>query len=737
MESREYHENLADELASALCAVPFQYLGLHCRDDASGYVLRVWSPDVEWVEVVDTARRRNLGRMERVGNSDLFIKEFPRRRKLFPYKLRLCRLGQISEDLDPYQFRRSAFAGHEPDPARLQLHLGAGLKILESEAGGAAAGVLFSVYAPSARAVSVIGDFNSWDGRRHPLQSSFDGVWRVFVPGLEAGALYKFEIKGPSGELLPSKSDPFALYCEQPPGNASIVYDRNAYQWGDEEWCRQRDREGCRYDVPEAIYELHAGSWRRHADGRHLTYRELADQLIPYLQNMGFTHVELLPVMEHPFLGSWGYQPTAMFAPTSRYGPPDDFKYFVDQCHQAGIGVILDWVPAHFPSDEHGLARFDGTALYEHPDPRRGWHPDWNTYIYDYGRPFVRQFLISSALFWLEEYHADGLRVDAVASMLYLDYSREAGEWLPNIYGGNENLDAMEFLRSLNITLYREHPGVLTIAEESTAWPKVSRPTYDGGLGFGFKWNLGWMHDTLGYMSKDPIHRKYHHGDMTFGLVYAFDEHFILPLSHDEVVHEKRSLLEKMPGDEWQKHANLRLYYGFMYGHPGKKLLFMGSEFGQIREWNHDMQLDWYLLDNPRHAGLQHLVRDLNRIYRSEPALYRRDDSPDGFQWIDPEDADRSVLSFMRVDRDRANYVVVICNMTPVVRSGYRLGVPDCVGFREILNTDAEIYGGSNVGNAGRLRADPVADRGYPASLNLTLPPLSTLILRPDRVSET
>jgi 1,4-alpha-glucan branching enzyme len=733
MDANEKYTQLLDDLNGALCAVPFESLGIHVRDDGPGLVLRAWLPDTEWVEVVDSARRRNLGRMDRVGETDLFSMVFPRRRKLFPYKLRVCRHGEVHEDLDPYQFRASTFARHHTDPIRLYNNLGAIPSSLEKEGGGVLAGVLFSVYAPSARAVSVIGDFNAWDGRRHPMQSSFEGVWRLFIPGLEPGALYKFEVKGPAGNLLPIKSDPFGFYSEQPPGNASIVYDRDAYEWGDGTWCEARDGQGYRTDNPVAIYELHPGSWRRHPDGRHLGYRELAEQLIPYLQEMGYTHVELLPVTEHPFLGSWGYQPTAMFAPTSRYGPPDDFKYFVDRCHQSGIGVILDWVPAHFPSDEHGLAQFDGTALFEHPDPRRGWHPDWNTFIYDYGREFVREFLISSALFWVEEYHADGLRVDAVASMLYLDYSREGGAWLPNIYGGNENLDAIEFIKDMNVTLHREHPGVMTIAEESTAWPKVSRPTYDGGLGFGYKWNMGWMHDTLDYMSKDPIYRKYHHGEMTFGLVYAFDEHFILPLSHDEVVHGKGSLMGKMPGDEWQKHANLRLYYAFMYGHPGKKLLFMGGEFGQIREWNHDAQLDWYLLDNPRHAGLQRLVADLNRVYRSQPALHEADDSSRGFAWIDHTDAEQSVLSFVRYAQDPSDYVVVVCNMTPIVRSGYRLGVPEQIRFREIINTDAELYGGSNVGNTGGLDADPIAAHGRPASLDLTLPPLSTLMLRPDR----
>jgi len=730
MTTQEGDERLLEQLASATHAVPFETLGLHPRADGPGLILRAWLPDTERVEVVDTARRKRLGCMQRVEDSDLFTIAFPRRRKLFPYKLRISRHGQVSDELDPYHFRTCAFERHSPEPVRLHDNLGASLTRLADESGRAAHGVLFSVYAPSARALSVVGDFNSWDGRRHPLQSSFEGIWRLFVPGLEAGALYKFEIKGPDGRLLPVKSDPFAMYCEQPPGNASIVLDRGAYAWGDADWCRSRKAEGYREDSPISIYELHPGSWRRHPDGRHLSYRELAEQLIPYLQQMAYTHVEMLPVMEHPFLGSWGYQPTAMFAPTSRYGPPDDFKYFVDQCHQNGIGVILDWVPAHFPGDEHGLARFDGTALFEHPDPRRGWHPDWDSWIYDYGRRFVRDFLISSALFWVEEYHADGLRVDAVASMLYLDYSRKPGEWLPNIYGGNENLDAIEFIQELNVVLHREHPGVLTVAEESTAWPKVSRPTFEGGLGFGYKWNMGWMHDTLGYLSRDPLYRRYHHGDLTFSLMYAFDEHFVLPLSHDEVVHGKGSLIGKMPGDEWQKHANLRLLLAYMYTHPGKKLLFMGGEFGQLREWNHDVQLDWYLLENPRHAGLQRLVGDFNRLYRSQPAFHEQDFSSAGFQWIDHADAEQSVLSFMRFSRDRSDCVVVVCNMTPVIRTDYRVGVPGPGHYQELINTDAELYGGSNCGNAGGLDAHATPAHGQPASLVLTLPPLAALVLR-------
>ncbi len=727
---------IIQELSAARCAVPFSCLGLQGKSRGDGLLLRVWKPDTEWIEVTDARGGRELGRMERIDDTDLFQLDLPRRRKMFPYRLRVSGRGQVTELADPYAFRTATAASAGPDPIRLHDSLGARLSKLMDAGGGQADGTLFSVYAPSARAVSLVGDFNMWDGRAHPMQSSDEGIWRLFMPGLGAGTLYKFEIKGPGGELLPTKSDPFGFFSEQPPGNASIVYDRAAFRWADQGWCEQRDAGGYRDDRPVAIYEVHPGSWRRHADGRHLSYRELADQLIPYLKQLGYTHVQLLPVMEHPFLGSWGYQPTAMFAPTSRYGPPDDFKLFVDRCHQQRIGVILDWVPAHFPSDEHGLARFDGTALFEHPDPRRGWHPDWNTFIYDYGRPFVRDFLISSAQFWVEEFHVDGLRVDAVASMLYLDYSRDAGDWLPNIHGGNENLEAIELIRMMNEVLHREHPGVMTIAEESTAWPGVSKPTYEGGLGFGFKWNMGWMNDTLGYMSRDPIYRKYHHGDLTFGLVYAFDEHFILPLSHDEVVHGKGSLLGKMPGDEWQKHANLRLFYAFMYGHPGKKLMFMGDEIAQIREWNHDAQLDWQLLEHPLHAGMQRMLGDLNRVYVEQPALYEADYSQAGFEWIDHAAAEAGVLSFIRYAKNRDEYLVVVCNLTPVVRGDYPVGVPESGVFRELFNSDASIYGGSNVGNQGHVQTLDSDSNGRPCTLRLTLPPLATLYLKLDRRHE-
>jgi 1,4-alpha-glucan branching enzyme len=729
IESADAH--LLHELSAARCAVPFQFLGLHPAADAKGLVLRTWQPEADWVEVVDLESRRNLGRMERAGQSDLFVKALPRRRRPFAYRLRMSVAGRVREDDDPYQFRAAAFARQITDRNRLYREFGGVPVALESDAGRETQGVRFTVHAPAARSVSVVGVFNNWDGRRHPMQSSYEGDWRLFIPGLAPGVLYKYEIKGPDGEILPLKADPFARYSEQPPGNASIVAATGGYEWQDQAWLSARREAGYRNDRPLAIYELHVGSWRRH-DGRPLSYRELADVLVPYVQRTGFTHVEFLPLTEHPFVASWGYQPTGMFAACSRYGPPDELRYLVDRLHAAGIGVIMDWVPGHFPSDPHGLARFDGTPLYEHPDPRRGWQPDWNTLVYDFGREWVRDFLVSSALCWIEEFHVDGLRVDAVASMLYLDYSRGAGEWLPNRFGGNENLEAIDFIRRLNEVVHGEHPGVLTVAEESTAWPGVSRPTFDGGLGFGFKWNMGWMHDTLKYIARDPVHRRFHHGELTFGLVYAWQEHFILPLSHDEVVHGKGSLLGKMPGDRWQQFANLRLYLAFMYAHPGKKLLFMGGEFGQAAEWNHDTELDWGLLEDPAHRGVQALTCELNRCYRSTPAMWQADARPEGFEWIEFSNADHGVLAFLRHDAARESHVLAVCNLTPLVHHGYRIGVPRGGAYREALNTDSALYGGSNVGNQGRVIAEAVPSHGREHSLALTLPPLATLFLVPE-----
>jgi 1,4-alpha-glucan branching enzyme len=551
------------------------------------------------------------------------------------------------------------------------------------------------------------------------------GVWELFLPNVGAGAVYKFEIVGPNGDRQPLKSDPFAFSLEAPPSTASRVVDRARHDWHDAGWMDRRKALQDR-SQPISIYEVHAGSWRRGEDDRFFSYDRLADELIPYVKDLGFTHIELLPVSEHPFSGSWGYQPVGLFAPTARFGSPEGFARFVDRCHAAEIGVLIDWVPAHFPSDPHGLARFDGTALYEHEDPRLGFHRDWNTLIYNFGRREVANFLTANALFWLDRYHIDGLRVDAVASMLYLDYSRPSGEWLPNVYGGRENLEAVAFLKTLNSLAHDEHLGVAMVAEESTAWPQVSRPVDQGGLGFGFKWNMGWMHDTLAYMARDPVHRRHHHNELTFGLAYGFSENFILPLSHDEVVHGKGSLLGRMPGDRWQKFANLRAYFAFMWTHPGKKLLFMGGEFAQEKEWNHDHSLDWHLLANADHRGMQDLIRDLNRLYRGVPALHALDCEPAGFEWIDGGDAAQSVLAYLRRDGSGVRQVVVVCNFTPMVRHGYRVGVPEGGRWAERLNTDSERYGGSNVGNAGGADALGRPHHGRPFSIEIKLPPLAT-----------
>ncbi|HOY34299.1 MAG TPA: 1,4-alpha-glucan branching protein GlgB [Piscinibacter sp.] len=593
-------------------------------------------------------------------------------------------------------------------------------------------GTSFAVWAPNASRVSVVGDFNLWDGRRHPMRLRREcGVWEVFLPGVGGGARYKYEVVSREGELLPLKADPYALQSELRPATASVVAQMPPVAPASP--ARQRANA---LDAPVSIYEVHLGSWRRKPEegNRWLNWDELAATLVPYAREMGFTHLELLPISEHPFDGSWGYQPIGLYAPTSRFGDAAGFRRFVERCHAEGLGLILDWVPAHFPTDAHGLAAFDGTHLYEYADPREGFHQDWNTLIYNLGRTEVRNFLVGNALYWLERFDVDGLRVDAVASMLYRDYSRKAGEWLPNVHGGRENLEAISFLKRVNEVVGTERPQAVTLAEESTAFPAVSRPTYLGGLGFHYKWNMGWMHDTLKYMARDPVHRQFHHGEMTFGLVYAFNENFVLPISHDEVVHGKGSLLNKMPGDRWQKFANLRAYFGFMFGHPGKKLLFMGCEFGQEREWNHDQSLDWHLLGDRSHAGVHRLMHDLNRLYRATPALFDNDFDGAGFEWIDHEDAQRSVLSFVRRSRDGRSEVVVVCNFTPSVQRGYRLGVPAAGTWRERLNTDSEHYGGSNVGSPfGAADSEPVASHGRTQSLLLDLPPLATVFYERDR----
>ena len=609
-----------------------------------------------------------------------------------------------------------------------RLHEKLGAHILKRED---AAGTYFAVWAPDAEGVFVIGDFNGWDKTSHPLHSrGQSGIWEGFITNIEQGSSYKYYIRSRLRGYRVEKADPFAFFNEVPPKTASLVWDLD-FNWGDGDWLSQRENLNLA-EAPISIYEVHLGSWMRAPEegNRPLTYQELAPELAEYVLRLGFTHVEFLPVMEHPFYGSWGYQVSGYFAPTSRYGTPQDFMSLIDYLHQHGIGVILDWVPSHFPSDEHGPGYFDGSYLYEHEDPRQRIHPDWDSLIFNYGRNEVRSFLMSSALFWLETYHADGLRVDAVASMLYLDYSREEGEWIPNKYGGRENLEAIAFLRRFNEEVYKDLPGIQTIAEESTDWPMVSRPTYVGGLGFGMKWDMGWMHDTLVYMSKDPVHRQYHHNQLTFRLLYAFHENFILPLSHDEVVHGKGSLLGKMPGDEWQKFANLRLLYGYMYAQPGKKLLFMGAEFGQWNEWYHEASLDWHLLDYPLHSSLQHWVEDLNRLYRGEPALHQIDFDPSGFEWIDCNDSQNSVLSLIRKGRSSDEMIVGICNFTPVPRRDYRVGVPRSGYWKEILNSDAEEYGGSGVGNLGGVESAPEPVHGHDQSLSLILPPLAILFLK-------
>jgi 1,4-alpha-glucan branching enzyme len=599
---------------------------------------------------------------------------------------------------------------------------------------GARSGVHFAVWAPNAERVSVIGDFNGWNGRDHPMRAvGSSGVWYAFVAGLGKGERYKYEIRSRVNGATVQKSDPYAFYFEPPPATASIVWDLEDYGWRDHEWMQSRPARAAWREQPMTVYEVHLGSWRRKPEEgqRYLTYRELASELIPYVKEMGFTHIELLPVMEHPYSGSWGYQVIGYFAPTSRFGTPEDFKFFVDECHRHGIGLILDWVPGHFPKDAHGLAWFDGTALYEHADPRQGEHREWGTLIFNYGRHEVRNFLLSNAMYWLKEYHVDGLRVDAVASMLYLDYSRRDGEWIPNRFGGRENLEAIEFLRQLNTLTHSEAPGSITVAEESTAFPAVSKPTYVGGLGFTYKWNMGWMNDILSYINKDPVHRRWEHRLITFSLLYAFTENFILPFSHDEVVHGKGAMIDKIPGDVWRKAATLRALYGYMYAHPGKKLMFMGSEFGQWREWNFDTSLDWHLLDaGPFHAGLRRMMQDLNWIYGRERSLYECDFDPSGFQWIDCNDNENSVISLIRRARDPRDFTVTLVNFTPIPREGYRIGVPEAGWYSEILNTDADIYGGGNVGNGGGIMTEAVPSHGWQQSLKLTLPPLACLILK-------
>ena len=715
-----------DALARGRHNDPFALLGAH--SERGRRIVRTLQTQAASVTLLDR-HGTPLGPMQRVHETGIFEAPLPAR--LRHYRLRIVsHNGHCWDSEDAYRFPSTLgdldlYLLAEGSHREIYRKLGAQpVRLL------GVTGTCFSVWAPNASRVSVIGDFNNWDGRQHVMRlHPGSGIWEIFVPGVSDGDRYKYELLDAGGELLPLKTDPMAHFFEPPPGNASIVFSPR-HRWQDQAWMSRRGEQPD-LGTPTSIYEVHLGSWRRNPDdgNRSLSYRELADELVDYVLEMGFTHVELLPVSEHPFDGSWGYQPIGMYAPTQRFGDPDDFRFLVDRCHQAGIGVIVDWVPAHFPRDEHGLGRFDGTALYEHEDPRKGAHADWGTLIFNFGRREVVNYLIGSALYWIEEFHIDALRVDAVASMLYLDYSREEGEWLPNEFGGNENLEAVEFIRKLNVTVHRR--GASCYAEESTAWPAVSRPTDSGGLGFTYKWNMGWMNDTLMYMREEPVHRKYHHDKMTFGLVYAFDENFVLPLSHDEVVHGKGSLLGRMPGDDWQRFANLRAYYGFMFAHPGKKLLFMGAELAQQQEWSHDRSLDWHLLDYPSHQGVQTLVKDLNRVYRDTPALYEQDFSHTGFDWIDWQDNDSSILAWVRRAGD-GSPLVCISNFTPVVRHGYRVGVPVAGTYREILNTDATGYGGSGLLNAGPICSAPMECHGRGDSVQVELPPLATIMLKPE-----
>ena len=718
-----------DSLAEGNHGAPDKFLGMH--EHGSHVTVRTFSPYAANVAVVDmnTGKSHAMDKTHPDGVFEVTLEDT----RAFPYTLRVTDCEGASEDVeDPYRFP-SLITDED-----IYLH-GEGTHFHTYKKMGAhpitidgVDGVHFAVWAPNAMRVSIIGDFNRWDGRHHPMQQRGEsGLWELFLPGLKKGDIYKFEVKGKRGYLM-QKADPYAFAAELRPRTASVVWDHADYTWNDSDWMRQR-REKAWLEAPISVYEVHPGSWRRitEEENRSLTYREMADSLLAHVKEMGFTHIELLPITEHPFDGSWGYQTIGYFAATSRFGSPDDLKFLIDRCHQEGIGVILDWVPAHFPKDGHGLAYFDGSHLYEHADPRKGEHMDWGTLIFNYGRNEVRTFLLSSAVYWADEFHIDGLRVDAVASMLYLDYSRDPGEWVPNEFGGRENLEAVSFLKHFNNVIHEQHPGLLTFAEESTAWPMVSRPTYLGGLGFDFKWNMGWMNDTLDYFSKESIYRKYHHSDLTFSLLYAFTENFILPFSHDEVVHGKGSMLDKMPGDDWQKFANMRLLYALMYAHPGKKLLFMGQELGQWSEWDASSSLDWHLLEYSPHHKLMKLMCDLNHLYKADPALYEQDFGWEGFQWIDFHDSDQSIVSFIRKSKNDTHQTVCVFNLTPMVREGYRIGVPTAGHYQEVLNTDSELYGGGNIGNAGQAPADALPWQGQDFSLLITLPPLAGLYLRP------
>ncbi len=710
---------------------PFQVLGMR-KVGEGGIVVRAFFPDVVEAYVIDISTEKEF-KMEKIRDEGLFQYHFKDRDDVFKYQFRKVFNEEYEQIIyDPYSFmpvltdfdqHLFSIGDHHHTYEKLGAHT---MKIDNIK------GTHFAVWAPSAKRVSVIGDFNNWDGRKHQMRVlGSTGIWEIFIPGMEQGEKYKYEIKSAKDEII-IKADPHAFYAETRPKTASIVYDINDFDWTDEEWINKRNNSNL-LEEPISVYEVHLGSWMRipEEDNRYLTYRELAPKLANYVDKMGYTHIELMPITEHPFDGSWGYQVLGFFAPTSRFGEPKDFMWFVNYLHERGIGVILDWVPAHFPKDSHGLSYFDGSPMYEYADPRKGEHADWGTLVFDYGRYEVSEFLISSGLFWLDKYHIDGLRVDAVASMLYLDYGRKDKEWVPNEYGGNENLEAVKFIKKFNELVHKYHKGVMTIAEESTAWTGVTKPTYVGGLGFTFKWNMGWMHDTLEYISKDSIYRKYHHGQITFGLVYAFSENYILPLSHDEIVHGKGSMINKMPGDEWQKFANLRAYYGFQYTHPGKKLIFMGGEFGMWNEWWEERSIDWHLLENKNNRGLQVFLRDLLAIYKKEPALHQFDYHWASFEWIDSHDADNNVFSYIRRAKFPDDHLVIVINFAAVPRYDYRVGVPSKMYYKEILNSDSESYMGSNVGNDGGRMAEEYQWQGKPFSISITLPPLGILILKP------
>ncbi len=717
------HE-LIDSLMQARLYNPFKLLGLH--QENGQWVIRVYDPYATDVDLLDTPALTKFKKVDPCGLFELHSDKEPAR----PYSLRL-HYGEAAHDIvDPYQFPSTISTQdlYLFSEGRLRQ----GYRMLGSipfEINGIQ-GVRFAVWAPNAERVSVVGEFNQWDGRRHPMRSlGGGGVWELFIPSIAQHTLYRYEIRNRDSGALLTKTDPYAQGYESRPGTASLAAPAHNHQWQDANWMSHRGQWDWLHGAIN-IYEVHLGSWKRHPDGRCYSYRELAADLVPYVKGMGYTHIELMPISEHPLDESWGYQCTGYFAPTSRFGSPDDLRFFIDTCHQAGIGVLLDWVPAHFPQDSWALARFDGTALYEHEDPRLGFHQDWGTHIFNYGRNEVKSFLMSSAHYWLNEFHFDGLRVDAVASMLYLDYSRKAGEWIPNKYGGRENLDAVDFLREMNIMVHEEFPGALTFAEESTAWPGVSRPVYLGGLGFSIKWNMGWMNDTLSYFHHEPVHRRYHHNQLTFGQIYAYSENFVMPFSHDEVVHGKGSLLSKMPGDAWQKFANLRLLLTYQMTSPGKKLNFMGNEIAQGREWQSKWELEWWQLGQDMHRGMQNLSHDLNQLYRTVPALHELDFDPSGFSWIDCSDAEKSVLSYQRKGRD-GNSVVIALNLTPVPREHYRIGLPAQKQYREVLNSDSEYYAGSNIGNGGLIQAEAMPWMGLPYSAVISLPPLAGVILVP------